>query len=73
MLEGASSTLGAFSVGLQTRRIYFLRDDGTAHTMISWIRGAQRRWYPSSGLVCPDSRDWADGMPVTSVGLRGQQ
>jgi hypothetical protein len=64
MVRGESRLRGAFSVDLETRRIYLLRDDGTAHTMLSWMGGTPGRWFPSSASRCGDAGEWADSSPT---------
>lgn len=66
MIKSETQNAGAISVALDTQRIYFLRDDGTAHTMIKWGRGSQRRWYPESASICEDSDEWVDAQPAVS-------
>lgn len=66
MLEDGSRGRGSFVVDLETERIYFLRDDGTAHTVLSWGGGPPGRWSPSGLTSCRDAAEWA--APSTVVG-----
>ncbi|MDP2773021.1 MAG: hypothetical protein Q8O61_05645 [Nocardioides sp.] len=64
LLEAEAADRGALAVDVAGRQIFLLRDDGTAHASVSWSRGAQDRWYPSSGAACADSGEWVDASSV---------
>ena len=62
MLRAAAREHGFFHVDRETESIYFLRDDGTAHSISTWTDG----WKPSSGdpvgpdglSYCSDAEEW---------------
>lgn len=56
-------------------RIWFLRDDGTAHSVLDWTRAAGvdngRPWFVDGYESCRDSGRWRDvAAPATPVDLR---
>ena len=60
MLTKEADAYGAFTLDRANQRIYFLREDRTAHTAVTWTRGLESRWFPSTMTRCSDSSQWRD-------------
>lgn len=59
MLRTEAASNGAFVVDRVGRTIFFLRDDGSAHTAVTWAGDAQSRWFPGGMSLCSDRQDWS--------------
>lgn len=72
MLQGEADFRGAYVVDRATKRLLYLRDDGSVHTEVTWMGGARddevsrNDWFPSSEAACADAESWA-GVPLDVV------
>lgn len=68
LLRAESRGHGLVSVDIETRTLYFLREDGTAHTAVTWNQGwkAERgeQVYPDEVRSCSDADEWRDLEPA---------
>lgn len=62
LLAAWTHELGRPYVDRERERIWFLRDDGTAHTVLDWTRATQpvdgRAWFVDGLESCRDSEQW---------------
>lgn len=71
-LTAWSETTGRPVVDIDQRRVFFLREDGTAHTAITWMGDPERgRIFPDQLEQCRDHAMWrkVSAAPTASVEL----
>lgn len=66
-LTAWSKSSGRPVVDVDDQRVFFLREDGTAHTAVTWMDGPGRgRIFPDTMEQCPDHREWREVIAASS-------